>query len=106
MHQPLLRRASIARLGVGSLDVYSLHAPLPYLGGRRALYEGFAECYDRGLCRGVGVNNFHGAQLREAYTALRALGVPLVSNGIKCVLVPPPGFSPLSYTHTQCNRAC
>ena len=75
--------ASIARLGVGSVDIYSLHAPLPYVGGRRALYEGLAEAYDLGLCRGVGVCNFSGKQLREAYRALKALGVPIVSNQIR-----------------------
>lgn len=44
-------RNSISRLGVGSVDIYSLHAPLPYIGGRKALYEGLAEAYDLGLCR-------------------------------------------------------
>ncbi|KAL3917986.1 MAG: hypothetical protein SGPRY_006184 [Prymnesium sp.] len=54
-------RNSIARLGVGSVDLYSLHAPLPYLGGRSALYEGLAEAFSLGLCRGVGVCNYNGA---------------------------------------------
>ena len=76
-------RASIARLGVGSVDVYSLHAPLPYVGGRRALYEGLAEAHQLGLCRAVGVCNFNAAQIREARSSLRKLGVPLVSNSIK-----------------------
>jgi aryl-alcohol dehydrogenase-like predicted oxidoreductase len=60
-------RASIARLGVGSVDVYSLHAPLPYLGGRRALYEGLAEAHDLGLCRAVGLCNFSARAAREAH---------------------------------------
>mmetsp|Transcript_3168 Transcript_3168/g.8203 ORF Transcript_3168/g.8203 Transcript_3168/m.8203 type:complete len:377 (+) Transcript_3168:139-1269(+) len=76
-------RNSIARLGVGAVDVYSLHAPLPYLGGRTALYEGLAQAYELGLCRSVGVCNFNGAQLREAHDALRRLGVPLVSNQVR-----------------------
>jgi len=73
-------RNSIARLGVGSVDLYSLHAPLPYVGGRRALYEGLAMAYDLGLCRGVGLCNYNSAQTREAVRACRALGVPIVSN--------------------------
>lgn len=55
-------RNSIARLGVGSVDLYSLHAPLPYLGGRSALYEGLAEAFSLGLCRGVGVCNYNGGE--------------------------------------------
>ena len=76
-------RASISRLGIGALDIYSLHAPLPYVGGKRALYEGLAEVYDLGLCSGIGLCNVGGEQLREAHRELRALGVPLVSNQIK-----------------------
>ena len=79
-------RNSIARLGVGSVDIYALHAPLPYLGGRTALYEGLAEAYSLGLCRGVGVCNFNAAQLREAHMAFRRLGVPLVSNQARPVV--------------------
>ena len=48
----------------------------------RAL-EGLAECYHLGLCRGVGVCNFNANQLKEAYSAFRALGVPLVSNQVR-----------------------
>ena len=73
-------RNSIARLGIGAVDLYSIHAPLPYVGGRRALYEGLAEAYDLGLCKGVGLCNFDAAQTREAVRACRALGVPIVAN--------------------------
>jgi aryl-alcohol dehydrogenase-like predicted oxidoreductase len=76
-------RNSIARMGLASVDVYSVHAPLPHAGGRRAMYEGLAEAYDLGLCRGVGVCNFNVGQTREAMAACRQLGVPLVSNQIK-----------------------
>ena len=76
-------RASIARLGVGSVDVYSLHAPLPYVGGRRALFEGLAEARDLGLCRAIGLCDFNGQQLREAHKACKALGVPIVSNQLR-----------------------
>ena len=80
-------RNSIARLGVGSIDLYSLHAPLPYMGGRQALYEGLAECYDLGLCRGIGVCNFNARQVHEAYHSCRQLGVPLVSNQFRYSLM-------------------
>ena len=73
-------RNSIARLGVGYVDLYSLHAPLPYLGGRRALFEGLAEVFDLGLCRGIGVCEFNSQQLHKAAQECRRLGVPLVSN--------------------------
>jgi len=80
-------RNSISRLGVGTIDLYSLHGPLPYVGGRTALYEGLAEAYHLGLCRGVGVCNFNAAQLRQAYTACQRLGVPLVSNQFRYSIV-------------------
>ena len=75
-------RGSLARLGVGSVDLYSLHAPLPYIGGRQALYEGLAEAHSLGLIRSVGVTNFNAPQLREAFTACRRLGVPIVANQV------------------------
>ena len=40
-------RHSLSRLGVASIDLYSVHAPLPYVGGRRALFEGLAEPLER-----------------------------------------------------------
>ena len=73
-------RNSISRLGVGSIDLYSLHAPLPYIGGRKALFEGLAMASDLGLCRGVGLCNFNAQQVREAVRMCRSLGLPVVSN--------------------------
>jgi len=80
-------RASIGRLGVGSIDVYSLHAPLPYIGGRRALYEGLAEAYDLGLCRSVGMCNFSPTELTHAHRHCRQLGLPIVSNQFRYSLM-------------------
>jgi len=80
-------RNSIARLGVGSIDIYSLHAPLPFGFGRRAVYEGLAEAYDLGLCRGVGVCEFNTPLVREAHAACSRLGVPLLMNQVRYSLL-------------------
>lgn len=76
-------RNSLTRLGVGYVDLYSIAAPMPYLGGRQSLYEGLADCVELGLCRSVGVCNFNAAQVIEAYAALAKLGVRLRSNQIR-----------------------
>ena len=75
---------SLERLERGYVDVYQLEAPsLPYAGGNKALYEGIARAKERGLCNAVGVCNFNAKQLKQAHSALEALGVPLVSNQVR-----------------------
>ena len=76
-------RASIARLGVGSVGIYSLHAPLPYVGGRRALYEGLARVATLASALAWECVTLALPQLREAHRELKRLGVPLVSNQIR-----------------------
>uniref|UniRef100_A0A7S4BYC6 NADP-dependent oxidoreductase domain-containing protein n=1 Tax=Chrysotila carterae TaxID=13221 RepID=A0A7S4BYC6_CHRCT len=76
-------RNSLARLGVGCVDIYSIHAPVPYVGGQQAIFSALAEAYALGLCRGVGVCNFGAKQLREAHAMCRAFGVPLLTNQMR-----------------------
>eukprot|EP00171_Calliarthron_tuberculosum_P004332 IDg4332t1 len=77
-------RASLTRLGVAAVDLYVIHFPFPYFGGESAIVDGFADAYDRGLVRAVGVSNYSDpAALKRIHTAFAARGVPLVSNQVR-----------------------
>jgi aryl-alcohol dehydrogenase-like predicted oxidoreductase len=56
--------ASVARLGVGAIDLYQIHWPIP----EEDIEEGWstlAELKEQGLVRHIGVSNFDAAQLRR-----------------------------------------
>jgi aryl-alcohol dehydrogenase-like predicted oxidoreductase len=57
--------ASLKRLGIGTIDLYQIHWPIP----TRDIEEGwaaFAELKEQGLVRHIGVSNFSVAQVRRA----------------------------------------
>lgn len=93
-------RASAARLGSPSLDLYQAHMPdviqpMRWAGRARAkdevYWEGLAQCYHAGLVRNVGVSNYGPTLLARCHAYLAERRVPLCSNQI-C-------FSLLSRSH-------
>jgi len=52
-----------------------------------ALIEGLCRCYERGLCRTVGLSNFGPKGLRQAAAALQVRGVPLALNQVQYSLL-------------------
>jgi pyridoxine 4-dehydrogenase len=84
------------RLGVDKIDLYQLHMPdivqpLRFMGlgeSKDELYwDGFAECYHRGLVANVGVCNYGPTLLVKCQEALAKRGVPLASNQIAYSLI-------------------
>lgn len=81
-------RASLTRLGVAAVDLYVIHFPWPYFGGESAVVDGFADAYNLGLVRAVGVSNYNDpASLKRIHAAFAARGVPLASNQIRYSLL-------------------
>ena len=52
-------RASLTRLGLSQIDLYQIHFPFPYIGGEKAIVDGFCEAYELGLVKAVGVSNYN-----------------------------------------------
>jgi aryl-alcohol dehydrogenase-like predicted oxidoreductase len=69
---------SLERLGVDHIDLYQLHAP-PSKNSINDYVEIMAEAVKMGKVRAVGVCNFSGKQIREAYTALAKYNIPLAT---------------------------
>lgn len=80
-------RASVARLRVPAVDLYSLHFPLPYWGGDAALVDGLAAARDAGLLRAVGVCNYDAAGVARVARRLRGVGLTLATNQVGYSLV-------------------
>ena len=58
--------ASLAKLGLDSLDLYLLHQPLPSdFDATVAAYQALQTLYEQGRVRAIGVSNFETAQLAE-----------------------------------------
>lgn len=76
-------RASAARLGVETIDLYQVHWPNPVV-PIGATMEGMRRLQRAGLVRHVGVSNFSAAQWEAAE---HALATPVVSNQVEYSLV-------------------
>jgi aryl-alcohol dehydrogenase-like predicted oxidoreductase len=76
-------RASAARLGVDTIDLYQVHWPNPVIPIGTTM-EGMRRLRRAGLVRHVGVSNFSAAQWEAAE---QALGAPVVSNQVEYSLV-------------------
>ena len=87
--------ASLKRLELDQLSLGQLHwsasnyAPLQEI----ALVNGLADCYDKGLVKGVGVSNFGPRELRKVHQKFKARGIDLSTAQIQ--------FSLLSYGPEQ-----
>ena len=79
-------RASLARLGVPSVDLYQIHGPIS-LRGPRALADALAAAAQSGLTRAVGVSNYSIRQMCAIDDALRARGVRLATNQVEYSLL-------------------
>jgi len=76
-------RASAARLGVDTLDLYQVHWPNPAVPIGQTM-AGMRRLSDSGVVRHVGVSNF---SLRRWQAAEQAYGRPVLSNQVKYSLV-------------------
>ncbi len=76
-------RASAARLGVDTLDLYQVHFPNPLVPLSQTM-AGMRRLRDAGVVRHVGVSNFG---LPRWQAAEQALGAPVLSNQVRFSLV-------------------
>jgi aryl-alcohol dehydrogenase-like predicted oxidoreductase len=72
--------ASLARLGLQTLDVYFVHFPL---GSIEALMDQMAQAVQKGKIRAVGVSNFSAPQMRRAADRLARYNIPLAANEVQ-----------------------
>jgi aryl-alcohol dehydrogenase-like predicted oxidoreductase len=79
-------KASLARLGLNSVDLYQMHWPSPPR-SIKAWMEPMAQAVQEGLAREIGVSNFNRDQMLRAQEALAAHGVKLTSNQMQYSLV-------------------
>jgi len=73
--------ASLARLGVATLDLYQIHWPYTFL-SIRDLMDAMAKAVRAGKIRAVGVSNYNVSQMRQAHARLARHGIPLASNQV------------------------
>lgn len=79
-------RGSSKRLGVGQVDLYQIHHPLPPVSIET--WAGvLAESVNAGLTRAAGVSNYDAGRTRRAFGALAKAGVPLATNQLKYSLL-------------------
>jgi aryl-alcohol dehydrogenase-like predicted oxidoreductase len=73
--------ASLARLGLASIDLYYVHFPFPFadLGG---FADGLAEAVKSGKAKHVGVSNFNADQMRRIADRLQRSDIPLAANEV------------------------
>lgn len=73
---------SLKRLGLPRIDLYQLHWPFPPV-PIPAWMDAMADAVQAGLVAAVGVSNYNVDQMRRAYDALAARGIPLASNQVQ-----------------------
>ncbi|MDP2859163.1 MAG: aldo/keto reductase [Bacillota bacterium] len=78
--------ASLYRLGLGAVDLYQIHFPLPP-SPVDVWAEALKEAVDRGWTRAVGVSNFDEIEMRRMHEALAKRGIPLASNQVRYSLL-------------------
>jgi len=78
--------ASLARLGVRTIDLYYVHFPLPWV-DVRVFGDGLIEAVKSGKARAVGVANFSADQMRRIADHLAKAGIPLAANQVNYSLL-------------------
>jgi aryl-alcohol dehydrogenase-like predicted oxidoreductase len=79
-------KASLDRLGVGSVALYQIHGPIS-LRGHGALADALAAAVQAGLVQAVGVSNYSVKETRSIHAALAERGVALATNQIEFSLL-------------------
>ena len=78
--------ASLARLGLASLELYYVHFPFPFT-PMETFAEGLAEAAKSGRAKAVGVSNFSGDQMRRVAEILARSNVKLAANEVSYSLL-------------------
>ncbi|CAH9123090.1 unnamed protein product, partial [Cuscuta epithymum] len=78
-------KASLARLGLSSVELYQLH--WPGIWGNEGYIDGLGDAVEQGLVKAVGVSNYSEKRLRNAYMQLKRRGIPLASNQVNYSLI-------------------
>jgi aryl-alcohol dehydrogenase-like predicted oxidoreductase len=79
-------RASIARMGIDTIDLYQIHGPIS-LRSHDAIAEALAAAHAEGLVKAVGVSNYSVKETKSMDAALRKRGLRLASNQIEFSLL-------------------
>src|SRR5580700_4832146 len=79
-------RASVARLGIDSIDLYQIHGPIS-LRSHGAMADALAAAQGEGLVKAVGVSNYSAKETTAIDRALRSRGLRLASNQIEFSLL-------------------
>jgi aryl-alcohol dehydrogenase-like predicted oxidoreductase len=79
-------RASLARLGLPTVDLYQIHGPIS-LRSHAALADALAAAHQAGLVKAVGVSNYSVNETRAMAMALGARGLALATNQIEFSLL-------------------
>jgi aryl-alcohol dehydrogenase-like predicted oxidoreductase len=79
-------RRSLARLGLGQVDLYQIHWPSPPM-PVATWVTALADVIEAGLARYGGVSNYNVEQTRLAHAILGARGIPLASNQVSYSLL-------------------
>ncbi len=83
---PQALEASLARLGIVTIDLYQHHFPSNRVSIAR-LMDFMADAVEAGKIRAVGVSNYSAEQMRIAHAALARRGIPLASNQVQYSLL-------------------
>lgn len=79
-------RASLARLGLASIDVYQIHWPFRPR-SVETWAEALADAADSGLIKAAGVSNYSADQMSRTHEVLARRGVLLASNQVEYSLL-------------------
>jgi aryl-alcohol dehydrogenase-like predicted oxidoreductase len=79
-------RASLARLGLSTVDLYQIHGPIS-LRSHAALADALAAAHQAGLVKAVGVSNYSVKETRAMAAALSGRGMRLATNQIEFSLL-------------------
>ena len=78
--------ASLARLGIETIDLYYIHFPYP-IADLDALADAMAEAVTAGKVCHVGVSNFNAKQMRYLADRLSSSNIPLAANEVQYSLL-------------------